>query len=665
MTSIPLAAECLAGAGNLADRLLAKAVEEPEGCYWECPAPSGVKAASDNLYSGTAGIALFLMELWHRTDYHPYYRAVERAFDWVENYCRRQEGEAYPGYYTGRLGVCVAMARFAQLSQRGEWLEKALFLAESVCSLETEYDSNDLINGRAGTILGLLHLHQRSQASWLLNKIDHLLGELLNEACFDEFGLYWDRDPHQIGGLCGFSHGASGLAFLFLELDYYFQNRNFITLARLAIDYENNRFQEARQCWPDLRKGFYSKHEHALFLQKFQEGDFDFFIQPAKMDAWCHGAPGIALSRLRAYRSVHHSDYFDDFEKALTISKPLFGKIGPEIDYTPCHGASGNWEFIIEAVILLDRPELWQLIHPQVCFVLDMIDTGKTFKSGHHLAEEVEEDFSLFQGSAGIGYQLLRISNPMITPSILSPQLSSKCRPVISKSDYPVIRINGKELRNSLVGIYYGRTLKLLDESGQDEGSILYDVCQSAANPQSFSYQVEKAMRNSDMSTLSKINDAFTYESKIYEMDSKIKSLTLVYFEQESNMARLRKHRDHIDTCIIEQNPNVFIIETQYNWLSEGSHMAPERTFVLLNPGVKGVEEIPISPFAKLILTTFKEPGCLHDVTQSILRSFGDLSQKQQNHIRRLVREQVMGALEVGILMLCGAEPEGVSTPDV
>lgn len=77
--------------------------------------------------------------------------------------------------------------------------------------------------------------------------------------------------------LAGFSHGAAGIAASLMRLHAACPDAALLEGARRALAYERSIFDAEQRNWPDLRRGSTS-------------GGF--------MVSWCHGAPGIGLSRL-------------------------------------------------------------------------------------------------------------------------------------------------------------------------------------------------------------------------------------------------------------------------------------------------------------------------------------------------------------------------------
>jgi lantibiotic modifying enzyme len=73
-------------------------------------------------------------------------------------------------------------------------------------------------------------------------------------------------------------------------------------------DYERALFDETHRNWPDLRESSILK-----VATSGAEG-------PAFLQAWCHGAPGIGLSRLAMSRQV--DDSFIRAEISAALGRP-------------------------------------------------------------------------------------------------------------------------------------------------------------------------------------------------------------------------------------------------------------------------------------------------------------------------------------------------------
>ena len=77
--------------------------------------------------------------------------------------------------------------------------------------------------------------------------------------------------------LAGMAHGNSGFLMAYANLYSVSANRKYLDKIRLLLEYEDSLFVPEVGNWMDLRCG----------------------DKPGYMNAWCHGAPGILLSRLQ------------------------------------------------------------------------------------------------------------------------------------------------------------------------------------------------------------------------------------------------------------------------------------------------------------------------------------------------------------------------------
>src|SRR5579859_6283526 len=122
-------------AQRIGDQLLKTALQNEEhGIYWK----TADLNTSDNsvtwitvesLYTGTSGIALFLLILYQQTNDKKYLKTAEKAMQWVDWYCKSHPSTYY-GFITGRLGVSYAYLRFYEITHEKSYLTKAVSLAK-------------------------------------------------------------------------------------------------------------------------------------------------------------------------------------------------------------------------------------------------------------------------------------------------------------------------------------------------------------------------------------------------------------------------------------------------------------------------------------------------------------------------------------------------------
>jgi len=137
------------------------------------------------------------------------------------------------------------------------------------------------------------------------------------------------------------------------------------------------------------------------------------------MAGWCSGAPGIGLARLGTL-SVHHTQkVHEDIANALAFAFTL--NYPPYYSDHICCGNGGRIELLIEAGHRLNQPELLTEAGKRLSWMLQ-----RKKELGHYVFHGENKEAgalfnpSLFQGLAGIGYELLRLFNREGIPSILT-----------------------------------------------------------------------------------------------------------------------------------------------------------------------------------------------------------------------------------------------------
>jgi lantibiotic modifying enzyme len=150
--------------------------------------------------------------------------------------------------------------------------------------------------------------------------------------------------------------------------------------------------------WPDKRKA-------ALALTG---GEDSFLTQ------WCHGAAGIGLARLAGLGGLDTPEVREEIDVAVAATQ-RFGV--QSVDYVCC-GSMGRAEFLLSVGRGLDRPELVDEAGRFAATVVQRAAESDGYKVLGRLPNGVGRP-SLFQGTGGIGYQLLRHAYPDVVPSVL------------------------------------------------------------------------------------------------------------------------------------------------------------------------------------------------------------------------------------------------------
>jgi lantibiotic modifying enzyme len=161
-----------------------------------------------------------------------------------------------------------------------------------------------------------------------------------------------------------------------------------IAAAHQAFCYENRWFRAAEDNWPDFR----------------EQDDPD---APACV-AWCHGAPGIGLTRLRAVE-LGFETYRGDAEAALRTTRSALADRDAWIDgdWSLCHGRAGLMEVLRHA----GEEPVWEA-------AADAAARWAGDPEAWPCGVRRGSNPSLMIGLSGIGYGFLGLADPTL-PSVL------------------------------------------------------------------------------------------------------------------------------------------------------------------------------------------------------------------------------------------------------
>jgi lantibiotic modifying enzyme len=282
------------------------------------------------------------------------------------------------------------------------WAEPPLLAeAEAIVGLLADLiDSDgrfDIIAGAAGCIGSLLGLQRVSPSDRALAAAVRCGDRLLARARPMTRGIGWPPAGGGTQPLAGFSHGAAGIAWALLELAAWSGEGRFRAAAHAAVEYERTLFSAEAGNWLDLRE-----REDARSAGE----------RPTPcMTAWCHGAPGIGLARLRSL--PHLDDATSRAEIGTALATTLAEGFGH--NHSLCHGDLGNLDFVVQAAERLGDPRWRAQATRRTALILERIDR-EGWICGVPLGVESP---GLMTGLAGIGYGLLRLAEPARIPSVL------------------------------------------------------------------------------------------------------------------------------------------------------------------------------------------------------------------------------------------------------
>jgi hypothetical protein len=617
---------------------LLKSQPDTHGSTWKTMSFSEGKMQwreQESLYSGTAGIAYFLLRLYSITREQKYLDTVIRSAEGLEQHCNNTPTDYY-SFYTGRMGVMYFFLQLFQVTNNQHYADVAIKIASS-CEkfLRANHHISDLINGHAGTLLGLLHLHASTKQEQLLPLIDNFTNRLINTINVGNKGFYWDRSDKNIKALCGFSHGASGIGFVFLELGKYFNNATFFYIAEQAFLYEDDLYDPAYHNWPDFRKGYFTNEALQQHKKAYLEGDLKFFNQPGDMSAWCHGAPGIGLARLRAWELHQKPEHKNALEKALekTRQTTINNTQYENATYTLCHGKGGNALLFTETLKQVNTPSLQSWVEIVANEALHFYNQNGYYNSGYPQAAR-QQDHSLFMGTAGVGYFYLHAAGKITQSSILNPHVqgSYRCTEGILGIDYEALtnRVAKKQFPKTFTFIGSELSAYLKKTEKKDRIDAVVTGCVENIN-------------HKDAST------CYALEKLKFDMDLQVSSYV---YDHIRNIVEVEKNHRLLKEDVEKWLAKKLVLQPNlYKKTSGTAEVVDNGDFVLLTPTYNGVKEIEINNFVALVLHQFTTPCSASEALQNIVDEIEISGDEEMEKVRMATMEQVELALLKGILI--------------
>jgi len=400
--------ELVAAARTLAEEIRGRAVTGDDGsAMWVMPAHLRLDGREDrglayDLYHGAAGVILFLAAFGRVTGERTWGDLARAGARTIAAAMERSGGgnrlvHERIGACSGLGGVAYSLACAARLLDDPSFAGLASRVGAAITVDRIRNDSRiDVEGGAAGAALGLLALYDVTGDPSALERAvacaEHLAA---TQAAAPAGGAAWaDRD-----GLmqAGFAHGAAGVAYALTRVQRVAGDRRFLEPVRRARAFLRTAYAPGDANWP------------ALVRQP------DGSVARVVMNAWCHGAPGIALAVSAERAAAGDGEVCPDLETALAATAAV-GLLGSD---HMCCGNIGVTEIMSSVGHDLGRAELIRAAGLRARAVVARARESGGFRlqpsaPGRHAQP------GFFRGTAGVGYGLLRLARPQELPPVLS-----------------------------------------------------------------------------------------------------------------------------------------------------------------------------------------------------------------------------------------------------
>ncbi|MBF0240167.1 MAG: type 2 lantipeptide synthetase LanM family protein [SAR324 cluster bacterium] len=234
------------------------------------------------LYSGTSGIAVFLMNLYRATNENRFRDLAVSALNYGNHALQWTIDHGGTSQiplsgFNGLGSVIYTLTEAGRLLGQQDFTRQALRLSELINEAMIEKTQDpDVLNGSSGTLLALIHLYHHHPAPSLRMLMASLVKNILARQTGDGDTAGWIV-PINTRPLLGMAHGASGIAYALSRYYALTQEETVKNSIMRGLAYEQQHFSESYQDWPNLQA---------------PPGQLHF------MTGWCAGAPGAGLARL-------------------------------------------------------------------------------------------------------------------------------------------------------------------------------------------------------------------------------------------------------------------------------------------------------------------------------------------------------------------------------
>ena len=354
------------------------------------------------LYDGALGAAVFLAAVARFTgDAATAEGASGVAADLLDLIERDAAGAAEAvgvGACTGMGSLIYGLTALEALTGDARCRRGAVSLARALGTVHAAEDTPDVTAGSAGAIFGLLALHAADgDPAWCETARRFGAGLV---AAQDAAGGWRTkrRTP-----LAGFAHGSAGITLALARLSEATGDPSYLTAVSAGHRHERSLLVPALGTWP-VRGAL-----HAATASGY-----------TVMNAWCHGAPGIALSRAclpDAARDAAGAAGVDaDLSAALAaMEQPALAALDQI-----CCGNLGRADILLTVGTRLDRPALTTRGVSLAAQTADRASRRQAYGLRASGVDYQVFDPGFFRGLAGIGYALLRAAHPGVLPSVLA-----------------------------------------------------------------------------------------------------------------------------------------------------------------------------------------------------------------------------------------------------
>lgn len=369
------------------------------------------------VYDGTPGVALVLARVSRFSGEREHKRAARGA---IEHALRAVRGDAADlvglgsknrfGFYSGLLGVAWAAEEVSRACGDETYARACRSILRDLAMDLASPHETDVMFGNAGAIPALLDLASRGFEE--ARALAIALGDdLVRSATREPNGLSWTSGfarRKRMPNYLGFSHGVAGIGWALARLYRETGGTKYAETASGAFEYERAHYYDDLGNWPHFSE------------KPGPDGRY------GCSTAWCHGAPGIGVSRALSYPLLKDRRMKREMRVARDSTRADLAKrfefSGLEV--TACHGITGTVECLAMIEEAIGGPA-WSDARAVADYLLDRYGPYARKRWGEGIEYPTGAAAGmppgLLTGGAGIAHFYLRCHDPARVPTLLVP----------------------------------------------------------------------------------------------------------------------------------------------------------------------------------------------------------------------------------------------------
>jgi len=376
-------------------------VVRPEGLVWPVAPPD--TTTTIELYSGTAGIVLFYLELFQATHNESFLAEARTGAGYIMAVADQRKPDYYQlGLYTGEAGILYTLNKVFEVTHFRKYRDGAqrslqrLSAAAKITGDVADFRYNDIVYGGAGIGLELLQLENKQGLSLAIQTANGVLAHALPSSA----GKQWYMDTAMVRQkyyMPNFSHGTSGVGYFLAKLYQQTGDKNFLDGAMAAADQLTS----------------LENHDAWIYHHDAEDGKNLFYL------SWCHGPAGTARFYYLLYQITKDESWKQRIRTAaaamMTCGIPDKQLPGYWNNVSVCCGTASIAGFFLDLYGLFGDKEYLDFSYSMTRNLLERAtpeNEGLKWIQAEHrrYPDMLQAQTGMMQGAAGIGLWLLRLN---------------------------------------------------------------------------------------------------------------------------------------------------------------------------------------------------------------------------------------------------------------